>query len=185
VVTSSVWCSQWASLTGTRRRLSGITRKCPSCTGCQWYYLAALQQRQALVLDAAYCCRCSVICVPVCLSVCLSVEHNREPYKTAEPIEVIYGLRCTQETTFWVEHRILPREGALFGGGCVGTARGSILGILNVIRKAAAPACRRSINSTLVARSISDTASGYQYCSNLLFIANAEWVIVVGAVRSI
>ena len=120
MVTSSVWCSQWASLTGTRRRLSGITRKCPSCTGCQWYYLAALQQRQPLVLDAAYCRRCSVICVPVCLSVCLSVEHNREPYKTTEPIEVIYGLRWTQETTFWVEHRILPREGALFGGGMRG-----------------------------------------------------------------
>jgi len=40
-------------------------------------------------IDAAYCCRCSV--VSVC--VCLSVEHNRKPHKTAELMEVPFGLK--------------------------------------------------------------------------------------------
>ena len=41
-------------------------------------------------IDAAYFCRCSVVCRPyVCVCVgYLSVGHNRELAKTAEPIEM-------------------------------------------------------------------------------------------------
>ena len=33
---------------------------------------------------------CTRTCV--CASVCLSVGHDREPYKTAEPIEVLFEI---------------------------------------------------------------------------------------------
>jgi len=43
-----------------------------------------------MAYDAAYCYRCGVVCI------CAS--HNRDPYKTDEPIVWVYGLGWTQET---------------------------------------------------------------------------------------
>jgi len=51
-----------------------LTVRCIACTDCN---------------DAACCYRRSVICV----SVCLSAKYNRKPYKTAEPIEMLFAVR--------------------------------------------------------------------------------------------
>jgi len=33
------------------------------------------------------CALCVCVCVRACVRACMSVDHNREPYKTAGPIE--------------------------------------------------------------------------------------------------
>ena len=51
--------------------------------------------------DAAYFYRCSVVCVCACVSVCLSVcllVINMSCDKTAEPVDILFGLGWAQGT---------------------------------------------------------------------------------------
>jgi len=63
--------------------------------------------------DAAYCYRCSVVCQSVCL-----LDTTVSPAKTAEPIEMLFGLwtRVSPESVYWVGARIPPQRKGQFGG---------------------------------------------------------------------
>jgi len=51
---------------------------------------ATVRQHRVHCIDAAYCCKCSVVCLSVCLSVCVLVTRMW-PTKTTEPIEMPFG----------------------------------------------------------------------------------------------
>ena len=91
--------------------------------------------------------------------VCLSVNHNREAYKTAKPIKMLFGLWTRMGSRNHVvvgESRIHPRKGVFFGGGIFQL----------IVKYREYLAFDRYPQSDSVGDS-SDAAFRYYYCSNL------------------
>ena len=109
----------------------------PVIIQCSYYQAAS--QHQALVLDAAYCYRCSMVCLLESWSICLYVrKHMVSPAKIAKPTEEPFtvwlwlcGLSWAQETMYQMGTQI-PQKGQ-FQGTYLGTPT------VNIYNKAMRP----------------------------------------------